>query len=348
MRLLHVSDLLLGNLNYRRDVREANGGHDLMDLDRQAAFDRAVGCAIEHDVDVLLVSGGLLDGRGGHLDEYRPWLDQRLQQLHAADVTPVIYDPQRQLDGLDATLLGDDHVVEAAGITFAPLALARARALEHDELVVAVGHGCMPGIGGSATFDRELDDRLVGSLEGAVAYTALGGMLECQPLTPSAWYCGAACGLFAYHPGSQGGVIVQLGRATRRVLDLIHVAWSCRQRVSVTLDVGSMDADQIAGALHQRLDAVCFAVDDHDPLDEGHPLAELYGAQSDRNGVGWWSRPVIDLKVNHAACSLSEVLDSHPLLRQMLTGGEHLLAHVAWRAEGEPKPTKHKFVPARS
>jgi hypothetical protein len=346
--MLHISDLVLGNPNYRRETREANAGRDLIDLDRQAALDRAVGCALEHDVDLLLVSGGLIDGRGNPAT-YRDWLDTRFHQLHAAGITPVIYDPLSAIDGADAVLLGDEHIATAAGATFAPLALAVERAAAHpDELVIAVGHGCVPGIGGSATFERELDDRAIMQAAGSCAYVALGGMLECQPVAPNAWYSGSPCGLFAFHPGTPGGIIVQLGRTTREVLDLIHVQFDCRRRVSVSLDAGGMSCDQLAGALHRRLDPICFAVDPHHAMDDDHPLSMLYGGACDRNEIGWWSRPVINLKVTHADCTLPEVLGASPLLRQMLCDGEHLLVNVAWTEEGAGGPRKSKFVPSRA
>lgn len=345
MRLLHVSDLLLGNRNYRREVRDANGA-DLIDLDRRAAFDRAVGCAIEYGVDALLVCGGLLDGRAD-LAEYEPWLAARLAQLRAAGVTPVIYDPGDQAGGLDAVLVRDDAVASAAGVVFAPLHLAQDVSRDHsDAPIVAVGHGCLEGVGGGASFDRKLDDRLAAGLGDDIAYVALGGMLETQPVTPTAWFSGSACGVFAYHPGDPGGLVVQLGPSTRRLLDLTHVRWDCRRRVSVTIDAGGMDVDALAGVLHARLDPVCWAVDPHEPLAADHPLAELYGAPSCSNGVGWWSRPVIQLSVFGTPHTLDDVFAAHPGIEGMLSGGEHLLAIVKWEQPGA-KARTHKLVPQR-
>jgi hypothetical protein len=301
-------------------------------------------------VDVLLVSGGLLDGNGV-LEDYRPWLDVRLQQLHVADIVPVLFDPHpdRRLESLDAVVIGDDHVADVAGVCFAPLAMAAERAATHPEMpVVALAYGCVDGVGGGALFDRTLDDRLAASLQQDVAYVALGGMLEAQPLTGNAYFSGTACGVFAFHPGKPGGIVVQIGTKTRRVLDLMRIEFESRRRISITVDGGNMDRDELASVLHDRLAEHCHAVDAHAPLAPDHPLAELYGGPCGANGVGWWSRPIIQVQVFGTPFELADVIRSHGLLEHMLCDGEHLLAVVKWERRGAAKPSEQRFVPERA
>lgn len=348
MRLLHVSDFLLGNANYRRKVRDWNGA-DLIDLDRRASFDRAVGCAIEHDVDVLLVAGGLVDAKSGRLDEYRAWLNERFGQLRRARVEPIIYDPTAQLDGLDACVLRPGDTMRHDGVSFAPITDETAEQLaaraDQGTPHVALDWGSVRR-GADASFET-LDRARMIEVSRASTYVALGGSLECGALTPNALYCGAACGLFAFHPGDPGGVIVQIGRATQRVLDLIHVRWPCRRRVSVTIDAGGMDAWTLSCALHELLVEVCTSVDEHEPLEVDHPLAQLYGAPCGPNGVGWWSRPIVELKVTHAGCLPGAVWSSNPMLTQLLTKGEHLMVSFKWRDEAGAQMQIAPFIPNR-
>lgn len=345
MRILQVSDFRLGNRNYSKEIISSTGV-DLLDLDRRAGFDRAVGCALEHDVDVLLVAGGLLDDRNDDLSKYKLWLNERFEQLRAAQIVPVVLDLEQKLTDLDVLRLTDESVINAGGVHFLTLKNALAQApLSGDIPTVAVAWGPLKNHASSST--PSIDREGITQASSLCSYVALGGELLCQPLTQNAYYCGAACALYSYHSGNPGGLIVEIGKSSQRVLNLIHVRWDGRRRISVEIDAGGMGAAMLADALHAHLNETCMSVDAHTPIDKDHPLAVLYGDCADPNGVGWWSRPIVEVKVRHAECSLFDVKQARPMIRQILETGDHLMIRFKWDHSSRGRERIQPFTPLR-
>lgn len=327
MKILQVGDSCIGCHQVGGAPRQA---------DFQAGLERAVQAAIDHGVDVFLHTGGLLDEHV-QVDKYLLWLDSCFGRLADADIECVLVESQHPLYEIDARVLVQGDHVEVAGIEITTR--AEPATVNNKRPVVVAMYGAVEGVAGSGAREPTIDPARL--IEYAHTHIALGGRHSAQAIQPNAWYAGATARIEDWDVRLPGGLLIEIGDATGRVLSVDHITWPDRPHRVRTVDAYGMNPDQLADVLRTTLDGMLSTSSNGDGYEHArdHPvlidrIANLYGSASaaatDGREVYVPSEPIIRLTVRSASCTWIECVERQPMLEWLKTSGGALVVETRW------------------